>query len=59
MFSSDYDLTSQVSNIDLLGAHWQFGLNARAGYLKQGEKVWRVMVLDIPLVLNDVYGQVA
>lgn len=55
-YSADFDLGGTVRNIDLLG---QFGttLNATAGYLTQDSKVYRVMTIALPVVVNDVWPQ--
>ena len=56
-YTGDFDLSGQVAKVDLLGAFWPAGLNARAGYLNQDSKLFRVMVVDIPLVINDAWSQ--
>lgn len=55
-YNGDFTLGGLVRNVDLLG---QFGdgLSARAGYLEQDRKMFRVMTLNLPLVLNDVWEQ--
>ncbi len=55
-YSADFDLNGTVRNVDLLGAHG-VGLSARAGYLTQDKKVYRTMVLTIPLIVNDAWEQ--
>lgn len=57
-YSGDFDVYGSVANVDLLGAHWSGGLNARAGYLNHDSKLYRVMVIDLPLVINDAWAQV-
>jgi hypothetical protein len=34
-------------------------LNAQAGYLQQDNKVFRVIVVTLPIVINDLWGEVA
>lgn len=58
-YSGDFDLGGAVANVDLLGAFWPNGLWARAGYLNQDGKLFRVMVVEIPLVINDAWAQSA
>lgn len=55
-YSGDFELGGQVMEIDLLGAHG-FPLSAKAGYLNQDSKLYRVMVITIPLIINDVFAQ--
>jgi hypothetical protein len=44
--------------VDLLGAHG-IPLSARAGYDEQDSKMFRVMDINLPLVINDVWQQTA
>jgi len=55
--SGDFDLGGNVRNVDLLG---QAGtpLSAQAGYLNQDGKLFRVMTILLPLIVNDVWEQV-
>lgn len=57
-YSSDFTLGGLVRNVDLLG---QFGtsLSGEAGYLEQDRKLFRVMTLTVPLVINDAWEQVS
>ena len=57
-YTGDFELGGLVRNVDLLG---QFGggLFAQAGYLEQDRKMFRVMTLTVPLVLNDAWVQSA
>lgn len=49
-----------LPGIDLLGRTGaQFGLGGEAGYLDQDSTIFRVMVLTIPIVINDVFPQEA
>jgi hypothetical protein len=57
-FSGDFDLGGQVRNVDLLGQHG-VGLRAQAAYLEQDRKHYRVMTVTVPLIINDVWNQVA
>jgi hypothetical protein len=57
-YSSDFDLGGTVRNVDLLGAHG-VGLSAVAGYLSVDNKMFRVVDVTLPLIVNDVWEQVA
>jgi hypothetical protein len=57
-YSGDFDLGGTVRNVDLLGAHG-VGLSAVAGYLAVDNKMFRVVDLTLPLIVNDVWDQVA
>ena len=56
-YSGDFTLGGLVRNVDLLG---QAGvpLSARAGYLKQDGKTYRVYDVVLPVVINNVWEQV-
>jgi hypothetical protein len=57
-YSGDFDLGGTVRNVDLLGAHG-VGLSAVAGYLSVDNKMFRVVDVTLPLIVNDVWEQVA
>lgn len=57
-YTADFDLAGTVAEVDLLGAYGA-PLEARAGYLKQEDKIFRTMVITLPLVINDAYPQAA
>lgn len=57
-YSGDFDLGSNVRNVDLLG-QYGVGLSARAGYLNQDNKVYRTLEMTIPLIVNDLWTQVS
>lgn len=56
-YTGDFTLGDRVRNVDLLGAHGGDGLSADAGYLEQDGKMYRVMVITLPLIINDLYTQ--
>jgi len=56
-YSADFTLGGLVRDVDLLGADGD-PLSADAGYLEQDGKLYRVIVISLPLVVNDLYGQV-
>lgn len=57
-YSADFELGGQVRNVDLLGAHGP-GMWARAGYLPQDGRLYRVFDISLPLVVNDLWSQAA
>lgn len=57
-YSGDFELGGLVANVDLLGAYGP-GLSADAGYLNQDQQLYRVVVITLPLVVNDLWSQAA
>ena len=57
-YNGDFTLGGLVRNVDVLGQFGE-GLSAQAGYLEQDRKMFRVVTLNLPLVINDVWEQVA
>ncbi len=55
-YSGDFELGGEAASIDLLGAHGA-PLAAKAGYLNQDSVMFRVMVITIPIIVNDVLTQ--
>ena len=45
-------------NVDLLGQHGT-PLSAQAGYLTIDNRMYRVMVITMPVIINDLFEQVA
>ncbi len=59
MYSGDFDIGQRVRNVDLLGAHGR-PLSAEAGYLELGQgKIFRVVDIHLPLIVNDLWQQEA
>jgi hypothetical protein len=57
-YSADYTLGGLVRSIDLLGMAGE-PMRARAGYLRgDGGKMFRVLDLAVPMVVNDLWEQV-
>jgi hypothetical protein len=56
VYSGDFDLGGLVRNVDLMG---EFGdpLSGEAGYIEQDSRIYRVMVVTLPLIINDLYTQ--
>src|SRR6266536_37862 len=55
-YSVDFDLGAKIRNVDLLGQSGP-ALSAKAGYLNQDGKLFRVMTITLPLIINDVWVQ--
>jgi hypothetical protein len=55
-YTGDFTLGGLVRDVDLLGADGD-PLQADAGYLEQDSKLYRVMVITLPLVVNDLWAQ--
>lgn len=55
-YTGDLDLGASVRCVDLLG---QAGipLSARAGYLNVEGKMFRIMDITLPLIINDAWSQ--
>lgn len=56
VYSSDFTLGGLIKNVDLLGASGT-ALSAQAGYINQDNRLYRVMTITIPLVVNDLWEQ--
>lgn len=57
-YSGDFTLGGLVRDVDLLGQHGD-PLSARAGYLAEGGSEYRVMTINLPLIVNDLWDQEA
>lgn len=57
-FSGNFTLGGVAREIDLLG---EFGtpLSAQAGWLNIDGKIFRIMDVNLPVVINDVWSQVS
>lgn len=55
-YSGDFELGGEVAEVDLLGAYGE-PLSARAGYLEQDHRMFRVYTITMPVVINDNYEQ--
>lgn len=55
-YSGDFELGGLVREVDLLGSYG-VPLSARGGYIRQDSKLYRVMVLTVPLIVNDLWTQ--
>lgn len=59
-YSADFNFggDADVRNVDLLGSYGT-DLSAQAGYIEIDRKMFRVMTLTIPVIINDMFDQVA
>lgn len=57
-FSGDFTFGDNIRNVDLLGSYSQ-GLRGEAGYIPIDKFQYRTFTISIPLVVNDVWDQVA
>ncbi len=55
-YTGDFQLGGLIRNVDLLGEHGD-PLAANAGYLEQDKRLYRVMVITLPLICNDLWSQ--
>jgi hypothetical protein len=55
-YSGDFELGGLVRNVDLLGAHGA-ALGAQTGYATIDAQTYRVVIINLPLIINDVWGQ--
>lgn len=57
-YIGDFTLNGLVRHVDLFGAHGP-GLTVRAGYVQQNGALFRVMTITLPLIVDDLWEQVA
>lgn len=61
LYSGDFSLDGLIKNVDLLGAHG-IPMRAQAGYQSIGRdraNLYRIMTITLPLIVNDLWEQVA
>lgn len=56
-YSGDFEFGDTIRNVDLLG-NYGVGLSAQAGYINMDGKLYRVVDITLPLIVNDVWEQV-
>lgn len=56
-YSGDFELGGNVRCVDLLGMAG-IPLSAQAGYLEQDKRIYRVMTITLPVIVNDAWEQV-
>lgn len=57
-YSGDFTLDGMLREVDLMGRYGD-PLSARAGYLTTSGAEYRVMTITLPLIVNDLWEQVA
>lgn len=57
-YSGDFRLDGEVMNVDLLG-QWGPSMAATAGYMPNDGVTLRVMTITLPLIVADLWAQVA
>lgn len=57
-YSGNFTLGGTVRDVDLLGMYGA-PLGAQAGYLNQDNRMYRVMTVTLPIVINDLWSQSA
>lgn len=57
-YSGDFTFDGTVMEVDLLGAYGD-ALQAKAGYLEQDKKIFRVFTITVPVILDNVWSQTA
>jgi hypothetical protein len=55
-YTGDFQLGGTSRNIDLLAGSTP-GLRADAGYLDHGGKLFRIVTITMPIIINDVWNQ--
>jgi hypothetical protein len=56
-YSGDFELGGLVQAVDLLGRTGT-ALAAQAGYISQDNRLYRVITITVPLIINDAWEQV-
>jgi len=54
--AGDFDLGATVRNVDFFGAQGT-PLRAEAGYIEAGGKMFRIVDVTLPLVVNDAFSE--
>lgn len=57
-YSGDFTFDGTVQCIDLLGKEG-VALAAKAGYVEQDKKIYRVYTITLPVIVNDAWTQIA
>lgn len=55
-YTGDFTLGGSIDQLDLMGAYGE-PLHSRAGYLRIGQQLLRVMDVVTPLIIHDVFPQ--
>lgn len=57
-YSGSFTLDGHVRNVDLLGAHGM-PMAGRSGYVTIDKQMFRIMDISLPLIINDLWNEVA
>jgi hypothetical protein len=57
-YAGDYTLGGLVRHVDLRGADG-IPLSAKAGYLNQDQRMFRIITITLPVVVNDAWDEEA
>lgn len=57
-YAGDFTLGGLVRDVDLFGQHGT-GLSSRPGYINQDGKIFRSVDITLPLIINDLWDEVA
>ena len=57
-WAGDFNLGGTARNVDIKGRHGT-GLSGQAGYQKIGDTLFRVFTITVPVIVNDVWEEVA
>lgn len=57
-YSGNFELGGIVYAVDLLGSHGE-GLTAQAGYINQDQRMFRVMEIVLPLIIDNAFAHAA
>lgn len=55
-YSADFTLDGLANSVDLLGRHG-VALSAQSGYLQVERGWYRILDIDVPLILDDIWSQ--
>lgn len=57
-YAGDFEFGGSVRNVDIFGAHGK-GMETECGYMRFDSTTYRVATLTIPLIVNDLWTEVA
>jgi hypothetical protein len=57
-YHGDFTLDGLINHVDLLGAYG-VPLTAQAGYVEQSNTLYRIITMELPLIVNDLWEQTA
>lgn len=57
-YNGDFTLDGLITAVDVLGAYGN-PLSGQAGYLDVGQGMYRIFTIEVPLIIDDLWEQVA